>query len=373
MKKYYSLLDAARFLAAFWVMNFHYLFGNGDSTQVHWYRYGNLGVQIFFIISGFVIVQSLKGKSLKEFIVGRFWRLFPLFWILCTLTYLLTIFLPDVHSVLRFSDYLRSMTMIGDVFDGIVGPAALIDPSYWTLTVELIFYVGVALFVHHFAHHNIRYFLLVWLLVSLCAFLFHIDENFYVKLLLVRHASYFIFGSALSLLVSKDAHRLREKCIDWILLFASAFFATYMHTRAIPAYTISNQHDVNIITVLHISFFLAIPLLVYISAYVTSQRLLHGLAIMGALTYPLYLIHQRIGNMMIDVLTGVAPVSWVTLVICFEVIIIGAAYFLSTWDRWMRDWLQSTQRFNVYPFSKTIAVAIEVPAKPTLTSEIGML
>ncbi len=292
MKRYYSLLDLTRFFAAFWVMNFHYFFGNAENTQLHWYRYGNLGVQIFFVISGFVIVQSLKGKSLGEFAKGRFVRLFPLFWVLCTLTYILTIFLPDVRSSLHFSDYVRSMTMIGDVFNGIIGPAALIDPSYWTLTVELIFYVGIAMFVRLFTHGNIRYFLLVWLVISMAAFWLHIDENFYVKLALVRHASYFIFGASLALLAGGEARTTIQRALDGALLFSSALFVKLS-------------------------------------------------MIVGGLTYPLYLLHQRIGNMLIDLTIGISPVSWFTLVICFEIIIIGTAYFLYLLDKRFRTYVQS--------------------------------
>lgn len=344
MKHYYSLLDAARFFAAFWVMNFHYFLSAEPSPELHWYRFGNLGVQVFFIISGFVIVQSLKNKTLKDFAAGRFWRLFPLFWFLCTITYLLTLLLPDIRHALSFTDYLRSMTMLGDVFNGIVGPAALIDPSYWTLTIELIFYAGIAIFVHLFSHHNIRYFLLVWLLVSAGAFALHIDENFFVKLLLVRHASYFIFGSALALIVSGSARRTRETVIDWALLFMSALYATYIHTSAIPAYAYPTAFDAHIITALHAAFFLGVPLLVYYSSAVTHERTLRGLAILGGLTYPLYLLHQRIGNMMIELLSGVSPVSWFTLVLCFEVVIIGIAYFLFRAEKRARTWLMARYR-----------------------------
>ncbi|MBP9757659.1 MAG: acyltransferase [Candidatus Pacebacteria bacterium] len=339
MKHYYSLLDAVRFFAAFWVMNFHYFLSADPVPQLHWYRFGNLGVQLFFIISGFVIVHSLKGKTLKEFATGRFWRLFPLFWVLCTVTYALTIFLPDVRYALHFGDYIRTMTMLGDVFNGITGPTALIDPSYWTLTVELIFYAGIALFVKAAGHRNIRYFLLAWLVVSATAFLFHVDENFYVKLLLVRHASYFVFGSALALIVGKEAVGRSERLIDWSLLFTSALYATYIHTRSLPAYAIPNPNDAFVISLLHVGFFLCIPLLVYLSGYVTHARILQVLAILGGLTYPLYLLHQRIGNMMIDLLTSISPVSWFTLVICFEIVIIGVAYFVYVYEKKMRSWI----------------------------------
>ncbi len=337
MKHYYSLLDAARFFAAFWVMNFHYFLNTELTPELHWYRFGNLGVQVFFIISGFVIVQSLKGKSLKEFAKGRFVRLFPLFWILCTLTYVLTLILPDARYSLTVIDYLRSMTMLGDVFNGIVGPATLIDPSYWTLTVELIFYTGIGLFVHFFSHQNIRYFLLAWLLVSACAYLFHVDENFYVKLLLVRHAAYFVFGSALALIVSATAQSARDKWIDWLLLFGSALYATIIHARSLPAYMNAHVYDNQIITLLHVCIFLSVPLLVYLSRYITHPRVIQALAICGALTYPLYLLHQRIGNMMIELLASIAPVSWFTLVICFEIVIIGISYFISEIDKKIRS------------------------------------
>src|ERR1700690_3582716 len=155
MKPRFSLLDVLRFFAAFWVMNFHYL--QGDSSSLHWYRYGNLGVQLFFIISGFVIVESLRGKTLREFATGRFIRLFPLFWILCSLTYILTLVIPHTTHLL-FLDYLKSMTMFGNVFNGFVGTTNLIDPSYWTLTIELIFYGGIGIFVSLFSYDNIRYF-----------------------------------------------------------------------------------------------------------------------------------------------------------------------------------------------------------------------
>lgn len=340
MKNYYSLLDAVRFFAAFWVMNFHYLLVLGLSANLHWYRYGNLGVQLFFIISGFVIVQSLKGKSLKQFAAGRFIRLFPLFWILCTFTYLLTLTVPGANY-LHFTEYLRSMTMLGDIFNGIVGLGSLIDPSYWTLAVELIFYCGIGIFMYIFSYRNIRYFLAVWLVVSALAFAYHIDENFYIKLALVRHASYFIFGSTLALLAMKEARNLIEKYFDWGLLFISAFFSIYIHTRAIPAYITPNPLDNTIVTILLIIFFISIPMLVYLSRYVKNPRVTAGLMILGGLTYPLYLLHQRIGNVLINYGTSIYNISWNIFAICFEVFIIWVAYLLYVQDKRMRMWLKN--------------------------------
>ena len=75
---------------------------------------------------------------------------------------------------------------------------------------------GIGIFVYFSSYKNIRYFLSIWVLISIMAFILYIDENFYVKLLLVRHAPYFVFGSALALIVAKEAKNLFEKYFQWI-------------------------------------------------------------------------------------------------------------------------------------------------------------
>ncbi len=340
MKIYFPFLDGVRFFAAFWVMNFHYLFVLGLSSDLHWYRYGNLGVQLFFIISGFVIVQSIQGKTTQEFAIGRFVRLFPLFWILCTLTYIITLIVPHANS-LYVSEYLVSMTMFGDTINGAAhNTLRLVDPSYWTLTVELIFYIAVGSFAHFFTYKKIRYFLLFWLLLSITAFIFHIEQNFYIKLALVRHASYFIFGGALALLATKQAINLYEKYFDWSLLFLSALYSLYIHSRAIPAYLHPNPLDSYITSAILLVFFLGVGILVYTSRYIKNPRMIQILLVFGGLSYPLYLLHQTIGNIIINYVTDKYHILWNNFAIGFEVFIIIVAYIIYIQDKKIRAWLQ---------------------------------
>ena len=312
-------------------MNFHYLFQLELSSSLHWYRYGNLGVQLFFIISGFVIVQSLKGKTSKEFAVNRFIRLFPLFWIICTVTYIVTLIVPGVFSA-HLSEYFINMTMFADPINEYSGNhLGLIDPSYWTLTVEIIFYIAIGVFTFLFSDKHIRYFLFFWLLVSVAAFIAHIDENFYMKLALVRHAPYFIFGGALALIATKQAQNIYERLFDLGLLLCSAGYAAYIHPRAIPPYTHPNVLDSTIVTGILIIMFLGIFVLVHLSRYITNSRIIGMLLILGGLTYPLYLLHQTIGNIVINYATNTFSIAWDSFAIFFEVCIILVAYavFLS--------------------------------------------
>lgn len=320
-------------------MNFHYLAGLELSSNLSWYRFGNLGVQLFFIISGFVIVQSLQGKTLKEFAVGRFIRLFPLFWIMCTVTYLITIIAPYAAHV-SFHGYLVNMTMIPDVINGFFRRGGLVDASYWTLTIELLFYVGIGLFCYLFSYKNIRYFLAGWFLFSAFAFMMHIDQNFYIKLFLVRHASYFIFGSTLALIATRQAKNLCEKYFDRILLVLSAIYSVMIHMRAIPAYITPNPSDASIITVLLIIFFISIPILVYLSPSIKNPRIIRALAVVGGLTYPIYLLHQRIGDIVINYIMYRYTIPWNTIAIFFEMIVIIIGYLIYRQDKKIRAWLQ---------------------------------
>ncbi len=333
MKTHFSLLDGLRFFAAFWVMNFHYFLGS--SVDLHWYRYGNFGVQIFFIISGFVIVISLKGKTIKEFTKNRIIRLFPLFWIICSGTYLLTLLIPNARPRL-FSEYLSSMTMLGDQFNGYAGFGGLIDASYWTLAIELIFYFAIGLFVLLFSYKNIRYFFTIWLGFSFLAILFQIDNNFYIKLGLVHHASYFIFGGALALISIKESKRKFETIFDWCLLFGSALYSTYIIEYIYLPYLGPHHLDILIVKIINILLFIGIALLVSISYKVKKPSHLSFLAILGGITYPLYLLHQTIGNTLINYFTEKFIFSRTFLSIIFEILIIGVAFGIYLYDKKMR-------------------------------------
>ncbi len=90
-------IDLLRFLAALSVVIYHYTFrayGVGNLSPIPYLemsrftRYGYLGVELFFIISGYVILLSVQGKTVRQFFISRVQRLYPAFWVACTLTFL---------------------------------------------------------------------------------------------------------------------------------------------------------------------------------------------------------------------------------------------------------------------------------------------
>ncbi|MFT6245072.1 MAG: peptidoglycan/LPS O-acetylase OafA/YrhL [Crocinitomicaceae bacterium] len=144
MKERIRELDALRGIAALLVVMFHYTMLH-ESSQDGWVL-GVTGVDLFFIISGFVIFMSIeKIKTPQEFLQRRFFRLFPVYWTVVTFTAILTYFnLAEMINVteLTTSRYLSNLTM----FQELLGVQSL-DGPYWTLLVEMQFYVivGIAL------------------------------------------------------------------------------------------------------------------------------------------------------------------------------------------------------------------------------------
>ncbi len=138
-----------RGIAALTVVLDHYTahyrryFGGADALPVA-FPFSQYGVELFFMISGFVILMTLEhSKTAKDFAFSRFSRLFPAYWA----TVILTTFISTVLWQPRYPFWARgfvvNMTMIQE-YVGI--PNA--DDAFWTLAVELGFYaVMLAIFV----------------------------------------------------------------------------------------------------------------------------------------------------------------------------------------------------------------------------------
>lgn len=92
-KKRFLELDALRRIAALAVVFYHlttrYNEIYGHEHMTFSVDYGFVGVQIFFILSGFVIYMSLeKVSSLKDFIKRRIKRLYPVYWVAVVTTFI---------------------------------------------------------------------------------------------------------------------------------------------------------------------------------------------------------------------------------------------------------------------------------------------
>ena len=99
-------------------------------------RYGYLGVPVFFMISGFVIAASARGRSRLGFVRARAIRLYPAFLIALIPT---LIALTASGQTISWSQLLANLTMVPRIFK-----YEYLDGVYWSLMFEILFYAYVA-------------------------------------------------------------------------------------------------------------------------------------------------------------------------------------------------------------------------------------
>ena len=147
-KARYPLLDLLRYFAALLVALMHWGLELGPERMQSVYRIpilgfliqnGAFGVDIFFLISGFVIIETARRKDSLDFLIARFIRLFP--GLLISMTIVLFVGTYFIGSYeLSFSSYINSIFLTYQA----VGAQPLAT-QLWTLIYEIKFYGAIAI------------------------------------------------------------------------------------------------------------------------------------------------------------------------------------------------------------------------------------
>lgn len=101
----------------------------GDEWKDELFVIGRIGVVLFLMMAGFLAFGSVQKKSRKEFVWNRFLRIYPVFWILLLMTYMLH---PGLWSL---TELLKNLTLFQEFIstDCIIG-------SSWMLSIMVIFF-----------------------------------------------------------------------------------------------------------------------------------------------------------------------------------------------------------------------------------------
>lgn len=304
-------LDALRGLAAISVVLFHFTYGYDGwlgilSDEKFYFRHGNLGVHLFFIISGFVIFMTLdKTKKSASFIVSRFSRLFPAYWTAIILTVFITTILsvPFQQGIYSLKQVLFNFTMlqfwlrIKDV-----------DNVYWTLAVELTFYFWIWIVFKFRKLNHAELLCLFWLLMSISFKAFAIPFGNYINIILIlNHAPLFIGGITFYLLKNKGF-----KLFHHLLISVSL---------AAEIYILSSFTQSLFITFFYLVFYL----FVYGKLKILSNKIL---LFFGSISYSLYLLHQNIGHAIIYNIRKVLDYQIIYIPITF-IIVVFLAYLVN--------------------------------------------
>ncbi|MFI8810328.1 MULTISPECIES: acyltransferase family protein [unclassified Streptomyces] len=317
-------LDALRVVAALAVLAFHFA-GIDKATAVNWgvnprelfpwlfpfAKYGSYGVQLFFIISGFVICLSAWGRTPGQFVRARFLRLFPAYWFSVIVALVLYRVLPDgVRKSPSFSDALTNLTM----FQVPLKAQHLIG-AYWTLWLELCFYlVFLVVLVKPISLQRVYVFCWSWLILSVL-----IQQYDGVPLLPTLapalNTSLFVAGITMYLM-----YRFGPHLKLWLLLGMSWLTMQsdlVEHGDRLRDDLGFDRSPYVALAVVTVSYLLVLA----VALHWLDRVQWRWLASAGALVYPLYLLHEELGWAMIRTLYGHLG-AWPTLAVTVAVLLV---------------------------------------------------
>ncbi len=283
-------LDALRGLAAIAVVLHHYTFRYSELVAQHVpaLRFvpvnGHFGVNLFFILSGFVIFMSLeRAQGIDDFAVSRFARLWPPYLVCMGITASIIALANFNPLQLTVKDALLNVFMVNKALGNVA-----VDGSYWTLTYEILFYAGAAIAFFILRVRRMEWACLAWLAVAWLARVSGFNEHHLrVGVLLgVDFCHLFVLGMMIYLVWQRRSTWLT--LVTVAVAFSMTLFGPYYNPGHMPLWQ-----------------FVGMTALFALAVWLTAERKLGFLSVgplvfLGQISYSLYLVHQIAGYWVIS-------------------------------------------------------------------------
>lgn len=286
MQKRLYQYDLLRGFAAIFVCLYHYLYiyplqsGTYDVVDIAYL--GKYGVDIFFILSGFVISFTISKLSYNKFIISRFSRIYPQYVICMILT--LTICYLYGEREIGITDIIANLFLLSHSLG-----FSNVDGVYWSLSYEVSFYFIISIVYYYFYKYkriNVKINYLVTLMIlcqlsilMLNKFVLNGSLDALTKILGLRFLHLFMIGY---LILKYFTDGVINK--NWITsLFICLAAQLLINSSSLLPVIVS---CIIMVTLLKIK--------------INSSKLIILSKYLGALSYPFYLLHQYIGYQIID-------------------------------------------------------------------------
>ena len=338
-----QFLDGLRGIAIILVVCFHafsrwfLIVPYGDTyASFPIFKYGFLGVQLFFLISGFVILMTLeKCQNFYIFLYKRWKRLFPAMLIATILIYFTATFLPErpagiptkssVIPGLFFIDPLIILKVTGWNINPLEG-------AFWSLYVEVKFYIAFGFCYFLLGKEKSIIAIFIMFLMSIIGPALHIHFIAVLsKILSFSHFGWFAAGSLAYL------YFVNKKC-------KYLYFSIFVSLLEIYQY-----HD----DYGKLFFSVLILLIFYLPIYFEKVKFIIGNSIFlffGFISYPLYLIHENAMIALICKLDKLIDITYILLPLIPILILVLISYIIA---KRIEPFLQkSINRMNDYMLSR---------------------
>lgn len=278
----YAELDALRGIAALMVVFFHFTMGRPEAA--FGFRLGITGVDLFFVISGFVITMSIGrvGRA-ADFVINRASRLYPAYWAAATFTFALIIgrslVVKGDLTAVNVAQYIANLTMF-QLYFGIED----LDGSYWSLAAEMVFYISILLLFRFKQLKRINLICIGLITAAVVAQLFFFSRN--LKLFLhgttLVYLPLFLAGINFhKLYTGKENRATHYAIIVFCFVCEVLYFKNCLRARVFMSQT-------------EYTFILAVIFGLFVLFVNGYLRFIVNRAtlFLGKISYPLYLVHQ---------------------------------------------------------------------------------
>lgn len=289
-----ELLDYGRFAAALSVIAFHYFF-NGISNGkilsithipalVSFSKYGYLGVEFFFMISGYVIFFSANNKTAGQFLASRAVRLFPAFWMAVLLTTIVAQVWGSQKMSVSLPQFVLNLTMFPNMFG-----QPYVDGVYWTLQYEWNFYFAVFVVLAIGLQSKLKLIFLLW---PAYIFLAHTTGTSGAP----YAGGYYCYFAAGALFAMRKE---QKSVISLCALLLCAYLCVSFSAGKADELSISKGINFSEKVIGSIVIFQFL-LFLFLTSRIGSTISITGSRLAGGLTYPMYLIHAHFGYIIIS-------------------------------------------------------------------------
>ncbi len=282
-------LDLLRFLAAAAVMVYHFTYIAVREPQpwlVAWQpvvKHGYLGVHLFFIISGFVILWSARGRQPRSFVRARLLRLYPEFWISVVISALIFTRAPGgFGDSLTLKAILLNLTMVPQYLG-----AEYVDDVYWTLGVEIKFYVITWTLLALGQMRRIEAWIYAWIFTLAVSSV--TDTGAVVRSLIIFPYGALFAAGGIFFLVYESGWSARRIAAIALALVLSSYHAVRAMQGFMDSSDITDIARFSTVGIVCVAFAL---ISVAVVGRVKLRLSVAVAATIGSLTYPLYLLHN---------------------------------------------------------------------------------
>ncbi|GGF51851.1 acyltransferase [Marmoricola endophyticus] len=338
----YLELDGLRGIAAGSVVLYHlfhlydvYFDPAGDRPVVE-FSLGFYGVHLFFLISGYVILLTAQRGDAVDFAVSRVSRLYPTYWACLTLSWVVVL-VAGVGGLFRSP---LEIAVNYSMVQRLVGVRS-VDGAYWSLSVEIVFYALVFVllaWLGTLTAGTVRRVVVGWLALSVlvAAASRALPGSRLLDLVQVVTVTEYaaLFSTGMLLLLSRRSGRVEPlTALSVVVGFA-------------VTWSLQGLSAALVVTALSLAF-AAVVLVPGVP--VLRWR---PLVLLGEISFPLYLVHQNVGYVVLERLVGHVDRTLASVLAVLVVLVLawGVHHVVEVpASRWVRRSLRAVLRRDAAP------------------------